>query len=56
MFVRSFKIRDLKKWEKFKELADRLRVSRGCLIRKAIDYLLKNPAIAEVIVEEVDEA
>jgi len=56
MYVRSFKIENLEKWKKLKELADRLRVSRSCLIRKAIDYLLKNPAIAEVIVEEVEGA
>ena len=56
MFVRSFKIENLEKWSDFQRLAKKLRVSRSYLIRKLIDFALKNPELVETIIEEGDGA
>jgi len=56
MFVRSFKIENLEKWSDFQRLAKKLRVSRSYLIRKLIDFALKNPELVETIIEEGGEA
>ena len=55
MFVRSFKIENLEKWSEFQRLAKKLRVSRSYLIRRLIDFALKNPELVESIVEEGEE-
>ena len=52
MQVRSFRI-ELEKWEALKALGDKLGVSRGELLRKAIDWLLTNPTFAELVKEGI---
>ena len=50
--VRSFRV-SLEAWKSLKDLADRLGVSRGELLRKAIDWLLTNPTFAELVREGI---
>ena len=52
--VRTFRI-DLQKWENLKDLADRLGVTRGFLIRGAIEVLLNNPDLAASLLDIVEE-
>jgi len=52
--VRTFRI-DLQKWEKLKELADRLGVSRSFLVRGAIDLLLHNGDIAATLLDPEED-
>jgi len=50
--VRTFRV-NLEAWKSLKDLADRLGVSRGELLRKAIDWLLTNPTFAELVREGI---
>ena len=50
--VRSFRI-NKETWEDLKILADRLGVSRGELLRRAIRWMLANPTLTQLMSEEV---
>jgi len=52
--VRTFRI-DLQKWENLKDLADRLGVTRGFLIRGAVEVLLNNFDLAASLLDIVEE-